>query len=77
MSFYNMAYILYINNKYDESLLYTNKGIEYIIKNKSIYYLKKFLLLVVNLNNYISYELFSISKNIQYKDIDVILETID
>ena len=72
-----MAYILYINNKYDESLLYTNKGIEYIIKNKSIYYLKKFLLLVVNLNNYISYELFSISKNIQYKDIDVILETID
>ena len=77
MSFYNMAYILYINNKYDESLLYINKGIEYIIKNKSIYYLKKFLLLVVDLNDYINYELFSISKNIGYEDIFIILETIE
>ena len=77
ISFYNIAYILYLNNKYDESLLYINKGIEYIIKNKSIYYLKKFLLLVVDLNDYISYELFDISKNIQYKDIGVILETIE
>lgn len=77
MSFYNIAYILYLNNKYDESLLYVNKGIKCIIKNKSIYYLKNFLLLVLNLNDYISYELFSISKNIQYKDIDVILETIE
>ena len=77
ISSYNIAYILYLNNKYDESLLYVNKGIKCIIKNKSIYYLKKFLLLVLNLNDYISYELFNISKNIQYKDIDVILETID
>lgn len=77
MSFYNIAYILYLNNKYDESLLYVDKGIKCIINNKSIYYLKNFLLLLVNLNDYISYELFSISKNIKYKDIGVILETIE
>lgn len=77
MCFYNIAYILYLNNKYDESLLYVNKGIEYIVNNKSIFYLKNFLLLVVNLNDYINYELFNISKNIKYKDINVILEAID
>lgn len=77
MCFYNIAYILYLNNKYDESLLYVNKGIEYIVNNKSIFYLKNFLLLVVNLNDYINYELFNISKNIKYKDINRILEAID
>ena len=77
MCFYNIAHILYLNNKYDESLLYVNKGIEYIVNNKSIFYLKNFLLLVVNLNDYINYELFNISKNIKYKDINIILEAID
>ncbi len=56
--------------------MYVNKGIDYIIQNKSTYYLEKFLLLIINLKIYISYELFNISKNIDYQDIYVILEAI-
>ncbi len=77
MSFYNIAYILYINNKYDKSLLYVNHGMEYIVKNKSMYYLEKFLLLIIDLKKYIDYEAFDISKNINYECIEVILEALN
>lgn len=77
ISIYNIAYVLFCNNNYYESVLYVNKGMEYIIKNKSMHYLEKFLLLITYLKKYVDYKLFIISKNMDYECIEVILDTLN
>ena len=77
ISIYNIAYVLFCNNNYYESVLYVNKGMEYIIKNMSMHYLEKFLLLITYLKKYVDYKLFIISKNMDYECIEVILDTLN
>ena len=77
MAIYNISYSLYLQNRYNDSMTYINKGIEYIIENNSTYYLEKFLKLIINLKDFVDYKRLYISDKMEYKEIQGLLETIN
>ncbi len=74
---YNMAYLLYLQNRYADSINYINKGIECIIENNSIYYLKKFLKLIINLKDFDDYKNLYLGYKMEFNEIKGLLETLE